>query len=122
MDVALVGSMNVERDRTQSRVAGFLEDDCLGDVAQAEAAQLARRVRRQQSRGTRPGGELGAQVLARAMRGLARIPLERKHLVDDESSRSIAQVDELGREGEVHFAMIARSSEARCNRVSTTNL
>src|SRR4030095_16582849 len=53
----------------------------------------------------------GAQVFARAMRGFARVALEGKHLIDYESSRSIAQIDELGREGKVHFAMIARSSK-----------
>ena len=41
MHVAFVGREDVERERAERRVAGFLENDCLGVVVEAEPAVFA---------------------------------------------------------------------------------
>ena len=70
-------------------------------MIEAEAAPGLGRVRRQQTGGARAIDELETQGIARAMRVLARIVLPGDDLVADEGGDPLAQLDMLGRQGEV---------------------
>ena len=73
MDVAFVGRMDVQRDGPERRIARLLEDDGLLDMGKTQAAIVARGMRCQQAGSTRFPDQLRAQLLARAVRGLARV-------------------------------------------------
>jgi hypothetical protein len=99
--VALVGRLDVERQRPEQAVAGRLEDDRHAAVVKPEAAPGDRRVRREQPRGAGALDELEAQRVARTMRVLARIALARDDFVAHERADALAQLGVFGRQGKI---------------------
>ncbi|MNK62037.1 hypothetical protein D3C87_812050 [compost metagenome] len=100
--VAFVGRVDVERHRTERRVARLLEHDGLVDMRQAQPTVFLRRMRREQAGAACARHQLVAQRLGGAVRILPGVGFERNHLLGDEAARSFLQV-ELGRgEAEVH--------------------
>src|SRR3546814_13435973 len=81
MDVAFIRGVDVQRDRTERRIAGFLEDNGLFDMAEAQTAEFDRRMRRQQAGAACTRDQLGAQCFPRTMRALARIGFTRDPLI-----------------------------------------
>ena len=104
--VALVGGEDVHRRRTEQGVSGFLEDDCLADVGEAEAAVFEADVRRDQTLGGGQCHQLLTEWLGWAVRGLAVVLLQRNDLVADESPDAALQLLQFGGEGEIHAAIL----------------
>ena len=93
MHVALVGGEDVHRNGTEERIAGFLEDHRLADMAQAQAAVFDADMRSQQvplrapsATSSRRNSSVGTVM------GLPRIALQRDDLVADEGRVCAAAV------------------------------
>ena len=106
MDIALVRREDMHRDRTEQRIAGFLEHHRLADVVQSQPTELRRSMRREQTSLAAERYQLATERLGRSVRGLPGITFERNDLFADEVSRPLLQVLEFGREGEIHGAVL----------------
>ena len=102
MHVAFVGREDMHRDRTEQRIAGFLEHDRLADMVQAEAAPFGADMRRQQARLAAERHQFLAELLGGAVMGLALVALQRNDFVADESACALLQLLQLGGQGEIH--------------------
>ena len=100
--VALVGGKAVERNRPERRVAGRLEDDRLAAVIEPEPAPIAPDMRAQEPRLAPERDELAPQLLARPVRGLPRVALERQDPVSHEALGALLQLDQIVRERKIH--------------------
>ena len=90
------GAETVQRERTEQGVAGLFEDEGFADVREAEAAECFAHVWREESGIAREGVEFAAQILGRAVAGLARVGFQRDNLVADEILGAVAQIGEIG--------------------------
>ncbi|MNP05445.1 hypothetical protein D3C76_973990 [compost metagenome] len=102
VDVAFVRCVDIQCDGAQRRITRLLEDDRLGDVAQACAAHFATGVGAQQTGQTGLFQQLLAQVFAGAVRRVSLIGFHGDHLLGDKGAGLCAQVQQLLGNGEVH--------------------
>ena len=100
--VAFVGREAVERHRPERRVAGGLEHDRLAAVIEPEPAPIAPDMRAEETCLAPERDEFAPQILARPMRGLPRVALERKDPVSHKPLGTLLQLDEIVRERKVH--------------------
>ena len=109
--VALVGGRHVERDVPERRVAGLLEDDGPADVAEAEPAVLGVDVGAEQAGVGGQRLELAAELVVRAVAPGADVALVGDDGVADEGARPVAQLDEVGGQGEIdHGSSLAQAA------------
>ena len=89
MHVAFVGREDIERERTEQRIAGFFEDDRLAAMIEADAAHLGRHVGCEEPGRAAFRDKLTPQRLVGSMRRAPRIAFERNDLVAYEITRAL---------------------------------
>src|SRR6202040_1457292 len=99
---AFVGREAVERHRPERRVASGLEDDRLAAVIEPQPAPIAADMRTEETGLAPERHQLAPQILARPMRGLPRVGLERKDPISHKPLGTLLQLDEIVRERKVH--------------------
>ena len=100
--VGFVGGEAIHRDRPERRIAGGLEHDRPAAVIEPEPTPTAPHMRAEETCLPPERDELAPQILARTMRALPRIALERKDPVSHKPLGTLLQLDEIVRERKVH--------------------
>ena len=90
VDVALVGGVEVQRDRPEDRIARRLEDDSLLEMGKTLAAEFLGAVDAEEACSFRRRIEIAAQILGDAMMPPARVLLEGDDFLAHECGHAVA--------------------------------
>jgi hypothetical protein len=119
IDVALVGRLNIERQRPQRRPAGGLEHHRHAAVIQSQATEFLGPMRRQETGFAAQSDELPAQVFRSAVRGLPFIVFIGNDSFRDKALNAIAQFRHFARQLEIDHAFLRADYSLAARRASS---